>query len=73
MDGDHSAAVHASPERMRDSSGALHPVPEDESIYEEPTHVEYVGGASLEGGDDDVDWELEEERELEDQGLYKGK
>ncbi|KAJ7143307.1 hypothetical protein C8R43DRAFT_571830 [Mycena crocata] len=54
-----SAPLQPSPERMRtgDSGGILNRVPEDE----EPQNY-----------NEDVDWELEEELVLEEQGFYRG-
>ncbi|KAJ7457051.1 hypothetical protein FB451DRAFT_1275783 [Mycena latifolia] len=55
-----SSVLHSSPERVRtlgDNGGVLNRVPEDL----EPSP-----------GDDDIDWELEDELALEEQGYYRG-
>ncbi|KAJ6625961.1 hypothetical protein B0H10DRAFT_566900 [Mycena sp. CBHHK59/15] len=60
--------LRSSPERIRriESSGVLNQVPEDA----EP--AAYRDGPSFQNHEDDVDWELEEELELEEQGFYRG-
>ncbi|KAJ7658505.1 hypothetical protein B0H17DRAFT_1096947 [Mycena rosella] len=52
-----SPPLRHSPERIRDSGGVLNRVPEDD----EPSP-----------GNEDIDWELEDELALEEQGFYRG-
>lgn len=68
--------IHSSPERQRrNSTSLLNCVPEDGTMnydHEEEEESRFVGGASLDGDEEEELEELELDEELAAEGLYRG-